>query len=352
MIYSIFTTKDATLSEKYPEMNTGIDEVLTVEKISSSSVSPITYNSRTVLKFDIDWTKISGSWNNAYLNMYVTEEKNVGADYILVVNAVSESWDMGLGREGHSPKTNVGVSYKYRNKTQLWSTLGGTTHSGASVGEQSFSDQDKDLRINVSSSLTAWSSSAQGEDGFLHYPNDGFMVKRTGSQETDAFSYGSIQFFGQKTHTIYQPRLEICWVDKVWNAGSLSALSMAEPDENFFYIKSNRGEYTKGSKIRLSVRGRQRYPAKTHAIKSAELSILYAPENTITYAIIDAKTGEAIIPHDSIYTALSCHATKGNFFEFYSDSLSEERFYTVQLKYSSGTDLAYYNLKETFRVVR
>ena len=117
---------------------------------------------------------------------------------------------------------------------------------------------------------------------------------------------------------------------------------MTEPDENFFYIKSNRGEYTKGSKIRFNVRGRQRYPVKTYANKSAELSILYAPENTITYAIIDAKTGEAIIPHDSDFTKLSCHATKGNFFEFYSD----------KLKYSSGTDLAYYNLKETFRVVR
>jgi len=344
MIYSIFATKDATLSEKYPEMNTGLDEVLTIEKISSSSVSPVTYNSRALLKFDIDWTKISGSWSQGYLNMYVTEEKNVGADYTLVVNAVSESWDMGLGREGNSPATKEGVSYKYRNKTTTWNTLGGTTHSGASVGEQAFSDQNKDLRINVSSSLTAWSSST--------YPNDGFMLMRTGSQETDAFSYGSIQFFGKNTHTIYQPRLEICWDDKVWAVGSLAALSMTEPDENFFYIKSNRGEYTKGSKIRFNVRGRQRYPVKTYANKSAALSILYAPENTITYAIIDAKTGEAIIPHDSDFTKLSCHVTKGNFFEFYSDSLSEDRFYTVQLKYSSGTDLAYYNLKETFRVVR
>ena len=64
------------------------------------------------------------------------------------------------------------------------------------------------------------------------------MLMRTGSQETDAFSYGSIQFFGKNTHTIYQPRLEICWDDKVWAVGSLAALSMTEPDENFFYIKS------------------------------------------------------------------------------------------------------------------
>lgn len=343
MIYSIFANKDATLSEKYPEMNTGLDEVLTIEKIASSSVSPTTYNSRAVIKFDIDWTKISGSWDSAFLNMYVTEEKNLGADYKLVVQAISESWDVGLGREGHSPKTNLGVSWNYRNKTTTWTTAGGTTHS-TEVGSQTFSDQDKDLRINVSDSLTAWSGST--------YPNNGFMVMRTGSQETDGLSYGSIQFFGKQTHTIYQPKLEICWDDAVYEGGSLTLLDMSEPDDNFFYIKSNRGEYTKGSKVRFSVMGRERYPVKTYANKSTGLAIKRLGEDTMTYAIIDAKTGEAIIPHDSTYTQLSCHSTKGMFFEFYSDSLSEDRYYTIQLKYSSGTDLAYYNLKETFRVVR
>ena len=341
MIYSIFPKQDVTMYEKYPDMNTGIDEVLTIEKIASASVSPVTYNSRALLQFDIDWTKISGSWDKAYLNMYVTEEKNIGADYKLVVRAVSESWDMGLGRESHTPKTVVGASWDWKDKTTNWAVSGGATHS-AEIGSQTFSDENEDLRIEVSTAVTAWSSST--------YDNDGLMVMRTGSQETDALSYGSVQFFAKHTHTIYQPRLEICWDDKVWNTGSLSALDMSEPDDNFFYIKSNRGEYTKGSKVRLNVRGRERYPVKTYGTTSVELAVKYV--DNMSYAIMDAKTGEEIIPHDSTYTALSCDTTKGNYFEFYSDSLSEERFYTVQLKYSNGNDLAYYNVKETFRVVR
>ena len=263
MIYSIFPTKDVTLFEKYPEMNTGIDEVLTIEKISSSSVSPVTYNSRALLKFDIDWTKISDSWNAAYLNMYVTEEKNIGADYKLVVHSVTESWDQGLGRAGHSPKTNVGASWKWRDKVQMWTYAGGVT-SPSEIGSQIFSES-KDLRINVSESCAAWSSST--------YVNNGLMVRRTGSQETDAYSYGSTTFFGKDTHTIYPPRLEICWDDKYWDTSGLTALNVQDPEAVFFYLKNNRGAYKRGSKIRFNINGREKYPVKTYGTTSAELDI-------------------------------------------------------------------------------
>ena len=363
MIYSIFANKDATLNEQYPEMNTGLDEVLTIEKIASSSVSPVTYNSRAIVHFDIDWPALvglgmpiaSGS-RAAYLNMYVTEEKNIGADYELVADAVGESWDQGLGRESHSPKTSEGASWKYRNKTQQWGSWGGSEWFGSGAGAnpfaQSFNDKNKDLRLDVSKLTADWSSSN------INIDNNGFVVMRSGSQEWDGLSYGSVQFFGKNTHTIYQPKLEICWEDATFNTGSLTALNMYDPEDNFFYIKSNRGEYTKNSKVRFTIRGRKRYHVKTYQNKSEELKIKIVDEISInagvpmTYAIIDAKTGEAVIPHATDYTQLSCHASRGMFFEFYTNGLSEDRYYTVQLKYTNGTDLAYYNLKETFRVVR
>ena len=38
MYYHIFTDRDATIYEKYPERNTGIDEILQLSKVASGSL--------------------------------------------------------------------------------------------------------------------------------------------------------------------------------------------------------------------------------------------------------------------------------------------------------------------------
>ena len=130
---------------------------------------------------------------------------------------------------------------------------------------------------------------------------------------------------------------------------------MSDPGAVFFYLKNNRGSYKRGGKIKFDVNGRLKYPVKTYGTTSAELDVKYIPSGTVCYSIIDCKTDETIIPYDASYTELSCHATSGNYFCIYSDSLFEERNYRIQLRYrpsTTSTDYSYYNIKDTFRVIR
>jgi len=343
MIYSIFSKKDTTLYEQYSTMNTGIDEVLTIEKIVSSSKTPNTYNSRALVHFDIDWTKISGSWAKAYLNLYTVSANSIPHQYKLEAFPVSGTWSMGLGRESNTPRTTDGSSWDFSDGTNGWVTSGSDWFT-SNTATQEFTYENTDVRMDVQSILSAWSSSA--------FDNEGFVLKRSGSQETDANRYGAIQFFSENTHTVYPPRLEVCWDDKAWNTGSLTALDMTSPDDNFFYVKSNKGEYIRGSKIIFYVTGREKYPVKTYSNTKTNLAIKYVEVDTTSYSILDARTGETIIPHDATYTNVSCHATKGNFFEFYSDSLFEDRHYQIQLKYIKDGAIHYFNIKDTFKIVR
>ena len=381
MIYSIFSKKDATIYEgtaasgdgNKAYQNTGIDEILEIRKIISSSGTPATYLSRALIYFDIDWTKIkAGSeWDAAaYLNLYAISANSIPMSYTIAAHPISESWNMGLGRAGNTPYNLEQVSWKNRigkhlNGT-LWTTssytAGGTGQNGSEVsgggtwwtgsyGEQTITDENTDLRIDVSKITSDWSSSAAGKLGY--YNNSGFIVKLSGSQETDGNRYGETKYFSSETHTIYQPRLEICWSDKIWNTGSLTAITPST--DTFFYLKNNRGAYKKGSKIRFYTLCREKYPTKTYSNTTAALGIYYVPENSVCYSIKDAKTNETIIPFDDTYTKLSCDSTKGNYFEIFSDSLSEERSYKIQLRYTDQSDsslIEYYDLHDTFKVVR
>ena len=397
MIYSIYSKKDATIYEGTAAstdldtvyQNTGIDEILEIEKLVSSSQTTKTYNSRILCQFDIDWTKINAGSastavsNSMYLNLYTTAVSAVPYTYELVTHPISEVWSMGLGRKGHSPKTTDGVSWKNRTGDEttgtLWTTASvglpnpwpndssgndistgsnGPSNTGGGVwftgsfATQSFTHENSDFRMDVSNIALDWSSS--------EYPNNGFIVKRSGSQgvykaEADSLSYGSHKFFSENTHTIYPPRLEICWDDMKYVTGSLAALDMSDTGAVFFYLKNNRGYYKRGGKIKFDVNGRLKYPVKTYGTTSAELDVQYVNSYKLQYSIIDCKTNEAIIPYDGRYTMVSIGATEGNYFEIYSDSLFEERNYKIQLRYrpaTTSTDYSYYDIKDTFKVVR
>jgi hypothetical protein len=393
MIYSIFeregqygrAARDTTIYEGVASkinldtefMNTGIDEILSLQKIISSSKTPFTYNSRILIDFQIDWTKISNNtpWSSskAYLNLYTTEAKSTGEYFEVLAHPISESFVSGLGRFGNKPKVLKGASWKNRSGdgtsgtrwttgsftsqgtgSQLNETGGGTWYTASFGYQEIFEGMTTDLRFDVTNILTDWSSSV--------YPQNGFLIKKSGSIESPIEDYeknpsdiGEYKYFSSDTHTIYPPRLEICWDDKVYNTGSLSILDMSDTGAVFFYVKNNRGSYKVGSKIRFYTLGRQKYPTKTYGTSSQELKINAVDDTKdICYSIIDVKTNESVIPHDRIYTALSCDSTKGNYFEIYSDSLFEERDYRIQLRYadSGSTDYTYFDIKDTFKVTR
>ena len=115
-------------------------------------------------------------------------------------------------------------------------------------------------------------------------------------------------------------------------------------------MRHNNSKYKENSRTRFRVNGREKYPAKTFATSSAELTIKYLPSSSY-YSIKDAHTEEVIVPFDTDYTALSCDSN-GNYFDLHMDGLQPERYYRFIYKVVSGSRVEFYDKDYLFKVVR
>ena len=244
-MYRIFyAEKDTTLYEKRPQQNTGIDQILELTKIPSSSrlnevVQSNTYNSRVLIDFGSEITSITSditagnipsfanhpSSASAFIKLYTANASDLLQGYELKAFPVSESWSNGGGNYADSPICKTGASWYYRTSDDIrdyWNT--GSAHSVGQMGttekfngggawitgstyeaSQSFLNESPDLRIDVTDIMQHF------ETGSIS--NNGFIIKRPQPDELSGEVLGKLQFFSRESHTIYIPRLEVCWDD-------------------------------------------------------------------------------------------------------------------------------------------
>ena len=376
MHYFEYASKDTTLYEESQSLNSGLDEILEVRKDKNSDGSVI-YVSRALIKFDLTYISqsvVDGliSSPTYYLNLYDANSQALNVSQKLYAYPVSQSWDMGSGRQDSNPIIEDGTSWRYRDNgtTQTqWSSVytgsGGTWYSGSDgqyslEASQSFNHEPSDLRMDVTGIVNNWIYSGSS------YANEGFMLKRSGSignsdsslPEGDTTHYGRFVFFSRDTHTIYQPKLEVVWNDSTWSTGSLSALTSDNLDDMVLYMRGLRPEYKEASKVKFRVIGRERYPEKSYSTSgysTGYTTAKYLPSGSTYYQIKDAYTEEIIIPFGS-GSVVSCDST-GNYFNLWLNGLQSERFYRVEYKVVSGSGTAdetveFYDEKHTFKVVR
>jgi|TARA_B100000073_G_scaffold312482_1_gene286239 hypothetical protein len=366
MYYSITAQKDSTIYERSESLNSGLDEILELEKTISSSGTSNIFNSRILIKFDLSYISkslVNGSITNPTysLQLYTSNAKALAVKYGIEAFPVSQSWEMGKGRKQTKKITaggalsfeKEGVSWKYRDgETQygnVWSTSSynpGTTGSFTTTGGgctwftgsnynsvyQTFDYEDTDVLMNVTNVVNDWITGTN--------PNEGFIVLRSGSTQTgntneeqNSVDYGTLQFFSTDTHTIYQPRLVVEWDDTTFETGSLSALDIGK--HNLLYIKNNRREYKRQSKERFRIVGREKYPTKTYDTVSAELAVKYLPSSSY-YSIQDALTGETIVPFNTASTKINCD-NQGNYVDLWMDQFYSGRRYKFLFKVISGS---------------
>jgi len=253
----IFPLKDTTIYSKYPEVNTGLDEILEISKeISSSnyiyrgiwssgvyyrrydyvsssngngyyytvaenvsqetssaywvSFDPTTSNenSRILIKFDTASfdSKAYQSASVVYLNLFTSIARKVPTEYTLEAYPISGSWEMGVGNFTDKSTTR-GATWTRNTSETNWSASGGD--STGSMASQDFNFVPTDVRMDVTDIFLEWSSGS--------YPNQGFLIKRPTAQENDNISYGSLSFYSLDTHTVYVPTLEIAYDDHIYD---------------------------------------------------------------------------------------------------------------------------------------
>ena len=383
MILQYFAERDATIYERYPQMNTGIDSILEITKVQSGSFyygeyQSNTYNTRALIDFGTQITAISTSVASGdigsvqrkfYLNLRAIDATAAEASYSLKAYPVSQSWNKGNGNFDNVPEIRDGVSWYYRdndvNQT-YWGKVGHNANTmlghaetiqggGAWItgsgyeASQSFENESPDIRMDVTDIVERWITGSADNGKITNY---GFILKRPYEDEKSATVFGELQFFGTNTNTIYVPRLEVAWNDiSVYNPALQNEVS-AEDNSMVVYFKNLQEKYKEASNTQLRLNARPKYPTKTYSTASFYQTPFYLPTSSY-YAIKDATTEETIIDFNTTYTKISSDAN-GNYFNFRMNGLLPERTYRILIKTEkSGSELTqihdngYY-----FRVVR
>ena len=347
-VYKIFPTQDTTLYSLYPEMNTGLNEILESSLEVGTYGTPLPQASRFLIQFDsneitdIINNRISGSQWQSNLKCFVANVTALNLDTTIEAYPISQSWNMGTGRFLSSPEVQNGASWIWRDYQggTAWTTSsfapGSTGSYSSSVdpggatwyvtqslsGSQTFGYYtDKDININVTNIINAWNSSS--------IINNGFIVK----QEIEFIDSEDVQpkmkYFSIDTHTIYPPCLEFKWVDAIFNTGS-STLPTINIQPFVVTIGENSGYFYPNSTNEFRVYSRPEYPTRVFSTASYFTQNFYLPDNSY-YAIKDLDTNEYVVDFDTTYTQLSKDEIS-SFFTLYMKGLQPERYYKVLIK--------------------
>jgi len=329
---------DASIYLQQPEQNAGRDQILEVGKLYYGDIKDI---ARSLIKFDITSVSssisngdISGSWK-AFINLKSANSAEIPLEYSIYANAVSQSWTMGTGTKFDNISSD-GVSWYYKNGSSKWLNLSGSYSAGsdtgsisnggggtwytASMASQSFNNELDDIRMDVTNIVSRWISGS--------LPNNGLIIHHGLSNEADTLDYGVLKFFSKETGTIYQPKLELVWNDFTFSS-SLSIVTGSAQDGYKVVLTNLKNEYQKDSKIKIRVKGRDAYPAKSFGTTFTYDQNKYIP-TTSYYQLEDYITGEIIFPFGD-FTKISCDNTS-NYFVMDLNSLPTNRTYKLKLK--------------------
>tara|TARA_Y100000034_G_scaffold136562_1_gene213841 strand:- start:4699 stop:5820 length:1122 start_codon:yes stop_codon:yes gene_type:complete len=363
MHYFIYSTKDATISSgsnhidgaSFTDQNFGQDEILDLKKDFWNK--EFDFPTRILISFaGTEFTNVSQSIVNGnivnpkfYLRLYETNgTQDLSTEYKLSAFPLSQSWDEGAGRLNDNPKVTNGVSWENRNyypgsSAVSWSHDDGTLrHGGYYISgsgyeaSQSFSYESPDIEMNVTDIVNKWLAGTS---------NYGFILRFSGSQETDNQTYGQLKFLSTQTNTIYSPKLEIRWDDHKpctgSNTGSLLPMTASGEEDYMLYMKYLKESYKENDKVKFRVMPRKRYIKKTFSTSVQTVTGSFITEGSGSYSFVDMATGETIIPF-SAYTSMSCDSTS-NYFIQWMNGFNPNRAYKIlyKLKYNDGQEIVY-----------
>lgn len=339
----IKTTQDSSIYERYPTRNTGLDEILEVGKLVKSLDGSGMYASasvRSLLQFDVSTSSPYPATAKYYLNLHIANAQNVDRYQKLEIHLVSQSWTEGSGYFYQDVK-NVedGVTWRQKETSVSWSNAGGdftsTLTSSYTFNTVPF---DNNIRIDVTNLVSPVVS------GSNITPWNGFLIKYPTSDEIDSANTGNIKFFSGNTHTVYEPKLEIVWIDQTFSTGSLKPVR----SNNVSISPKNLKEaYTSGEIDKVYLIVRDPYPDKRFDATQRYRNQYYLPSQSF-FRIKDTVSDVYIQKFDQ-YSAISCDPT-GSYFVLDTTGLDINRYYEIDLKIQSSSLVFFPEFNYTFKV--
>lgn len=382
----------ATTSSATSLTNTGLDEVLEIGKRLNTDGSTL-LKSRSLIKFDMsEIQQVLSTYSvplsscKFILQLFTTHAKNLPSEYTIDAKIVGQPWINGTGYLGASPIIKDGAqwatpyaSWSLDNTSgNLWISssqqiqvndsslyISGSGYGGSWLWQsgsgffntssfnqvffhqpgleenESFSYRPTDIYMDVTDAIDLWISGSGGHT----IENNGFILKFSDSDETDANVSGYIRFFSRDTHTVYVPRL-IMYFDNSEYASTLNDVDL----ESFLIYSKLKPEYKDTEIIKLRIYARDKYPIKSPTNLFPTQTVQKLPTTTY-YAVLDAATDEYIIPFDNIYNKVSCDNTS-NYIYMDMNGFMPERYYRLEFMITDGFTQQYIDDQIYFKVVR
>jgi hypothetical protein len=373
--YFLFPEKDATIYS-HPRrviLNSSLDEILT---IADEDYLDDKYPSRILMKFNTDQivnlinNKISGDFS-ASLHLWQTEHRNLALDQHLEVYPLAEDWSNGTGRYNNIPVSSNGVSWKHPmgfEKGDLWAMSGygagitGSWTSSAAGGGSWYTGSGfevtktygygdvLDISFDVTSPIIKYYSGSYLSSTYPEgIENNGFILKRSSSQEFNSLDDGTLDFFSLDTHTIYPPYLDISWDDSIYDTGSATNNNILKSGDIFMTLRNNKGKYKKEEEITFRLNVRELYPTRKFVTSSNYLDVKYFTSKSY-YSLLDYATEETVIPFDN-HTKLSAD-NQGMYFKLYMGGLQEGRYYKLLFKHENNDGITVFDENYYFAITR
>lgn len=357
----IRTSQDATIYQRYPTRNVGLDEILEVGKNIKDMDTGNAYASgaaRILLDFDEITEGAYTSSAEYYLNLYLSDAKNVNRYQRIEICPVSQSWIEGSGYFYQSVR-NVedGVTWKVADVSYgtptTWSIAGGNFTTTLTASYQ-FSEipLTSNVRINVTNLIKPLIVGLPTEEEIelgeatasLVPPWNGLMVKFPTVDEVNPNNIGNIKFFSGNTHTIFEPTLEVVWNDQKFVTGSLKPI----PSSNISIIPKNLKEaYIRGEVDKIYLVVRDKYPDKKFDATQRFKNMYYLPSES--YFRLRDEVSDIEIHKFDAFSAVNCDAS-GSYIVLDTSGLNIGRFYSLDLKVKSGQSVFFPDFNYTFRV--
>ena len=364
-VYKIFPEKDATLYSLFPNMNTGLDEIIEATETSFAYSDPNPQTSRFLIKFsNTDITTVvdlipqdifdNGDWK-VNLQCFIATSTGLQANTTVECYPVYGEWDMGTGRYLDDPIATNGTSWIWRtysgsggtqwittsypsNVTASFNTTyavagGGNWFTGSTVdyfnsdtypisASVTFGFFDsKDLNLNVTNIIRARYTGSITADGFILKQAVEFINNKDVQPE--------LKYFSRDTHTIYPPALQFSWRDYTWDTGS-SPQTILNTLPATLTLAQNPGTFYSQSFNRFRINARPEFPLQLWQTSSVYTNNYYLP--TASYwAIKDLDTNEYVVEFDNQFTQLSADATS-SYFDVWMNGLEPERYYAILIK--------------------
>lgn len=376
-VYKIFPEKDATLYSLFPNMNTGLDEIVEATLTSFAYSNPNPQVSRFLIKFsnnsiaeaiDLIPQDIfdSGSWKTN-LQCFIATSTGMLKDTTIECYPVYGNWDMGTGKYLDDPISTDGTSWiwsTYESSSQ-WLTGsypsyvtasfntnyavpgGGNWYTGSDTDINPVSSSatfgffnTKDLNLDVTNILKLWTTGS--------IPNEGFILKQKEEWIYSKDFQPELKYFSRDTHTIYPPALQFSWRDYTWNTGS-SSMTILNTLPATLTLANNPGVFYPQSINRFRINARPEYPAQVWQTSSIYTNNYYLP--TASYwAIKDLDTNEMIIDFDNQYTQLSADNIS-SYFDIWMNGLEPERYYAILIKTNIAGTTQVFDDQYYFKVI-